>query len=258
MPRRSTKTDANPPTAKEPATERAFELMLYVAAQPTSVNLRELIEQTGYSKSTVHRLMGRLERIGVIERDSQSNQYRVGPRLLKLTQRSGNDLEPRRIALPIMEALRDKCGETVSLHALDGDQQVAIEKCDGSAEIRRVLPIGRRVPLCVGATAKAILAFLSKSRVEAILKGARDKGLDNPSSKELQAIRNAGYAISIGEITPGLTAVSTPVYDHRGEVWGGLSVSGPTFRFTRERAKSSLSSLMDAAAKISSGLGHRP
>lgn len=241
------------PTQKEPALERAVELLLCVADQPAPVSLRELVERTGYSKSTTHRLMARLERMGIVRKDPQSHLYRIGPRLLNLGRRSRVELEPRRVALPIMERLRDACGETVSLHFLDGIYQVAIEKCDSPEEIRTVRSLGWRVPLFKGATSKAILAFLPDDRAKAILEDV-GAAAGAPSPEELALVRARGYAISFGEVTVGATAMSAPVFDYRG-VWGGLSISGPTFRFTSALAQQFAPLLMQAAAHLSHELG---
>jgi DNA-binding IclR family transcriptional regulator len=235
--------------------ERAIELLLRVAATPESASLQELTEQVGYSKSTVHRLLGRLERLEVIERDPLTRRYRVGRRLREIRRSQWTELDPRAIALPYMEELRDARGETVSFHLFDGTEHVVIEKCEAPQDVRRVLAIGRRTNLSIGATAKAILAFLPANQAAAILAQTYTPEQPGASAADLQQVRAAGYALSVSERTPGIVSVSAPVFGRNGRVWGALSLSGPAFRFTAELARQSAPTLLTAAHAISRKLG---
>jgi len=259
--KKKTRTPSTP--VRTPAAERSIELLLCIAGQQGSASLQELTERMGFSKSTVHRLLGRLERIGVAERDPQSRRYRSGPRLRNAMREGWNEFDPRRLALPLMEKLRDETGETVILHLRDGLEHVVVEKCEGASQIRRVIPLGHRWPIFRGATARAILAFLSDDQAKTILASSAShpdtkRGAAPPSPAELRAVRKQGFAVSLGEITTDVTAAAAPVFDHRGTVWGGISVSGPTYRFTRADAMRTAPALKRAAAEISAAFGHAP
>ena len=229
--------------------------MLCVASRSTSSSLQELTDESGLSKGTTHRLLSRLERIGVVDRDLLTRRYVTGYRLREVMQHTWTDLDPRRIAWPHMDALRAACGETVSLHQLDGSEHVAIEACEGTSELRRVVLIGRRLPLTIGATSKALLAFMSATQVEAALRGATKEQETGRSAKDLAAICRKRYAVAVGELTDGLTAISTPIFDHRGNLWGGLAVAGPSFRFDSARIREIAPQLIQTAARVSQGLG---
>ena len=241
---------------RDPALERAIKLMLSVAARPISASLQELTDEGGLSKGTTHRLLSRLERIGVVDRDPLSRRYVVGHRLQEAMQHAWTDLDSRRIAWPHMDALRAACGETVSLHQLDGSGHVAIEACEGTSELRRVVLIGRRLPLTIGATSKVLLAFMPAAQVKAAMRGATKEQEIGRSTKDLAAIRRQRYAVAVGELTPGLTAISTPIFDHRGNIWGGLAVAGPSFRFDSARIREIAPQLIQAATRVSQGLGY--
>lgn len=242
------------------AAERSVELLLCIASRQGSASLRELTEQVGFSKSTVHRLLGRLERIGVVERDKVSQGYRGGPRLRNAVRVGWNDFDPRRIAYPLMEELRNATGETVSFHMRDGFEHVVVEVCEGLSQVRRVLSVGQRWPLFTGASARAMLASLPDEQVQSLLKGGAKlakalRHAKRPTDVELRAARKLGYAISVGEITGEITALAAPVFDSRGIVWGALTVSGPLYRFTRSHAQKYAPALLKTVAKISPSSG---
>lgn len=240
------------------AVERAMGLLFRLAEAPGGASLQELAREVGCSKSTVHRLLGTLERMAVVERNGVSRQYRLGRRLRELSRESWAQPDLRQVALPIMRELRDQTEETVTLHLADDDAHVVVEQVESPHEIRQIHPIGRRIPLLMGATAKAILAFLPNEQAERLLARTRTPGGQGPSEQELNDIRGLGYAFSVAERVAGASAISAPILDHTGQVCAALSVSGPSFRFTPARATRCAPLLVQAVRRISATLGHQP
>ena len=57
-----------------------------------------------------------------------------------------------------MERLRDQIGETVSLYVRDGFERIRIQAVQSREAVRRVAPVGVRLPLYVGASSKVLAA----------------------------------------------------------------------------------------------------
>lgn len=234
-----------------------MEILLHLAQVSSGCTLQELSQSLGYSKSTVHRLVGTLERLEIIERAPRDRRYRVGPRMRPIWTGGPSDrADPRRVAIPQMLALRETCGETVTLHALVGTTHVVVEQCESLEEIRRILPVGQPVPLLAGATAKVLLAFLPPEQAVSLAAQVRTPDQAGPSRQELRDIQTLGYAYSLSERIDGASAISAPILDGTGRVWGALSISGPSFRFTAARAARTAPALMEAASRISTALGY--
>lgn len=238
--------------------ERAIELLLQVAEHPGHLSLQNLVERAGYSKSTVHRLLARLERLKVVERHPQSRRYHVGARLRGIIRASWSEPDVRVVARPILEALRDQSTETVSLHLRDGADQVVIDMCEGIQEVRWVAMVGRRSSLLTGPTARVILAFLPPEQSEALLEQIRKPQEPGPSAKSLAETREAGFAVGTTALSGDTTAITAPVFQRGGRVWGGISIAGPAFRFGPDEARRHALELMRAATEISAALGHAP
>ena len=238
------------------AVERALELLFRLGAYRQSVSLQQLAQEVGCSKSTVHRLLGTLERLEAVERDRDSRHYRLGRRMRELSRDSWPQTDLRQVALPYMRELRDRFEETVTLHLVEGVEHVVVEQCESRQEIRRTLPLGQHTPLLRGATAKAILAFLPPEQVKWMLARTRTAEDAGPSEQELEDIRSLGYAFSVSERVPGGSAISAPVLDRTERVCAALSISGPSFRFTPARATRCAPALMLAAQRISAALGY--
>ncbi len=237
------------------AVERAVDLLFRLAAHPDGIGLQQLARETGCSKSTVHRLLGTLQRLGVAEQEPGSRLYRPGSRLGELAP-AGSESDLRRLALPIMRQLREHTEETVTLHLVEGAAHLVVEQVESEHEIRRINPIGQPVPLAAGATARAILAFLPPADAERLLAAAAAAGAEPPSLADLEAVRQRGYSLSAGERLAGGTAMSAPVFDRSGRLAAALSVSGPRFRFTLGRAQRSGPALVLAARRLSQALGY--
>lgn len=233
------------------AVERAVALLFRVAEQPGGVSLRQLAEEVGCSKSTVHRLLATLERLEVVERDAALRQYRLGPRLRALRQEAPPP-DLRALAEPLLVALRDAVGETASLHVLDGAAHVVAAQAECRHAMRLILPLGQRIPLQKGATAKAILAFLPAAQQAAL--GLSPLPNEVLSAEEREDIRGLGYAYSYAERVPGSSAIAVPLRDARGWVVGALALSGPSVRFTPARAVRSAPALLEAARQIEASL----
>lgn len=233
------------------AVERAVELMFRVAERGSSVSLQQLADEIGCSKSTVHRLLSTLERLGVVERDPALRRYRVGQRLQALRQ-AAPPVDLRALAEPHLVALRDAVGETASLHVLDGAAHVVVAQAECLHEMRLILPLGQRIPLQKGATAKAILAFAPAAQQAAL--GVPPLPNELLTAEEREDIRNLGYAFSYAERVAGSSAVAAPLRDGRGWVVGALALSGPSVRFTPARAVRSAPALLEAARQIEAAL----
>lgn len=75
--------------------------------------------------------------------------------------------------------------------------------------------------------------------------------------RQLTAIARAGYVVSIEEFEDGLNAVGAPIRDSKGEVVGALSVSGPAYRLTSQRARQIAPDVVSAANAVGRRMGHQ-
>src|SRR5205085_411578 len=122
---------------------------------------------------------------------------------------------------------------------LAGDRRVYAHQVESQQRVRQTIQIGDSAPLYLGASGKAILAFLPADRRAAIVRLAADPGVSRADGEridadtldaELAAIRQRGYATSQSERILGATSSAAPVFDHRGQVVGCISVAGVTIR----------------------------
>jgi IclR family acetate operon transcriptional repressor len=73
--------------------------------------------------------------------------------------------------------------------------------------------------------------------------------------RHLDEIRARGYALDMEEHELGIRCAAAPIFDHRGEVIGGVSVTAPSFRLTPERLEKIAPFVVQAARRITRKLG---
>lgn len=230
------------------AAERALDILLCFAKE-TELGLMEIASLTGLNKSTVYRLLATLEGKGFVKRDPRTEKYELGFRIWELAANLNQSDDPAVLFLPEMERLRDDLEETVSLYIRDGKERIRIQAVESKQAIRRVAPVGARMPLSVGASSKVLMAYADDERVQEVL---NDSDWPAKQSKEeylnqLKSIRENGYAISVEEREAGTAAVSVPIFARKGRLVAALAVSGPVSRMSMEKMRQFVPRLIQSA-----------
>jgi len=247
------------------ALEKGLLVLELVADAEGDQSLSVLAAQSGLPLSTVHRLLATLTRRGFVEQDPQTRRYRLGARTLTLAATVLQQADLTREAPPIMQEFVRETGDAVSLAALQDGRVVLLEKAQGPDAPRLFLHIGRQAPVHSTALGKALAAGLPDQDVLEIL---RRQGMARLTPRtittpqrfllHLEAIRRSGYALDDEETVVGARCLAVPVRNHRGQVVGALSTSGPTSTWSEERMAVALHALQRAAARLSERLGYRP
>jgi DNA-binding IclR family transcriptional regulator len=240
--------------------EKAALIVDMVAESPDAATLTSIAHRLGLPRSSIHRHLSELVRLGLLLRVGTST-YAPGPRLARWAQAAGEVGHIVRIAEPVMVRLRDEVGESVHLYVRQRDARVCVAAVEGSYELRHFTEVGKPLPLSVGASGKLLLAFASRQIREHELRRIAGHPLTPraPTVGELKAqlleIVATDWSTSFGEREEGLAAAAVPVRNHDGEVLAALSVSGPSARLTAERLDSLCPEIGRAGREVSRALG---
>lgn len=242
--------------------ERACDVLGVVMAQGRQpIGVKEISDEVDLGMSTVHRILAALTNKGFVRHDGDTRKYRIGPRILDFSLNYLRNLDLREVALPYLERLRSVTRETATLSMCDGNTRVYLAQLESLQEIRQTVDLGKPMPLHLGGSGKAILAFLAESERKAHLarpdlaSSVKDRGGIEALEREFAKVRERGYAFSHGERLPNAASVAAPVRGYRGQVIGCVSVSGPVWRFTAEAVPEHGGLVMQVADEISRELG---
>jgi IclR family acetate operon transcriptional repressor len=212
-------------------------------------------------RSTALRLLGTLERHGMVERDQRTARYRLGRRLPQLASVVTGEFDLRYVARPVCEQLAAAAGETATLDVLVGDVIVPIEQATASTSVVSVNWLGRRTPVHCTASGKAIAAFGPEAVRARLLALPLDRVTPHTITDraeleaQLEEARSSGFARTHEELEVGLDAIAAPVFGADGEVVAALDVSGPSHRLRNRAGLDRLT--RDGAADVSRRLGYR-
>jgi IclR family transcriptional regulator, acetate operon repressor len=191
--------------------DRAAQLLTLVLEAEEPRGLTELAGDAALPKSTASRLLGALERQGLIQQRGRRGSFEPGPVLRRYAHR-GQLVE---LAQPHLEVLSQASGETINL-AVPGP--LGVEHL-AQVESRHFLGtgqwVGRRVPYDCTAVGKVFLAFGTATIDDA-----------ERLAEEIERVRRDGCATAIDELEVGLSSLAAPV----GDGMAALSISGPTLR----------------------------
>jgi DNA-binding IclR family transcriptional regulator len=234
------------------AVDRALDILLCFT-EKTDWAMMEIAERTGLHKSTVHRMLATLEEKGFIERDKNTERYHLGLKVWELSANLSRTDDQATIWLPEMVRLRDQLGETVSIYVRDGSERIRIQAVQSNHPVRRVAPVGVRLPLYAGASSKVLVAYADNLVQESIMNShqwasAMDMELYR---SQLQDTLVKGYATSFEERETGVAAISSPIFDRAGLLAAALSVSGPASRLTLDKMEQYAPVMMEAARVMS-------
>ena len=244
--------------------ERALDaLALFAETEATSLGVTEIAQSLGLSKAVVHRILASFRAKGFVELDETTRRYSLGPKILflGLTYLDRVDiLSVARVAMSRLSALTE---ETATLSLRSGDSRVYVDQVTPNRDVKMSVSLGLPYPLHAGASSKAFLAFLSEDERNAYLGSGSLQKLTGQTQvdakklrKELDRIRELGYAQSFGERMEGAGAVAAPVFGRDGEPAGVISVCGPIERF-RDEADRAAQLLLEHTRDASARLGYR-
>jgi DNA-binding IclR family transcriptional regulator len=225
-----------------------------------ALTLAEIREATGYPASTVQRLVANMVAEQFLDREG--DRLRIGVNLAYWAAPATRGRDVLDILQPVLDALRDETGETVTLFRNEQDMRVCVAMAETAHAIRREMHVGKILALHAGSAGRVLLAWdpAALERVLAVpLETYTPATIDDPDAlREVVAeARRAGYAITSDERDEGASGVSAPVFDSSGVVFGALGISGPTTRLSAERCAELAEPLVGAAEQATRLIGGR-
>lgn len=211
----------------------------------------DIVDATGLTRSTAHRLIHALQRHGFLLHVGGLG-YALGPRLLALSTTAMRELPMRDLARPALERLARSTGESAQLYVRDGDQRICIDAVESASELRTIVDVGAALPLDRGSAGKVFLAWTPSTDRDRILVSSEHR---EPLARSIFTAQRRGWADSVGEREPGVASVSAPVFGPMDALLAAVSVSGPASRLGDLRAKRYAPAVLAAAREIEAALG---
>jgi DNA-binding IclR family transcriptional regulator len=237
---------------------KAVGLLRELAAQPrTGATVTILAKAAGMSRPTATRLLYSLERTGLVDRIGHN--YILGWELARLGRHADPYAGLVTRAQPLLQELADRFNESVTLsvpNAQDGLDLVAEAAGSHVVGIRAHGMVGQQFPLHASSSGKVLLADMPSAKAIAMLPDKLEAYTPytitdrNTLLKELDQIREQGFAVIDNELEEELMSLSRPVRDSAGTLVAILTLNSPRYRFGRARIPEALQQMQEIVDRL--------
>ena len=194
-------------------------LLLELVADHGPISLQALCQRANLNRTTAWRLLSALEEHHFVERIPDTKEYDLGFAAALLCTAPQRRFAPLiRCAQPFMEDLMQDSQETVMLSVCHFDSTSVIYQLDPPSSVHLKDYINQPTPLWGTSNGKVVLAYCSKEEQTRFLSqpltAFTPNTVVNPAllEKELQQIREDGYALVDGEWDLEENALAAPIF----------------------------------------------
>jgi DNA-binding IclR family transcriptional regulator len=238
-------------------------IVLEILARLGEAGVTEIAAELDVHKSTASRLLSSLEDRDLVEQLQDRGKYRLGVGILRLANAVSGELDVVQQGRDICERLAADVGETVNVAVRRSGYVVNVDQARGPSAVGTHNWVGELTPLHATSSGKVLLASMP-ARLRRELLGAApltrftDRTITSVDvlERQLDAVADDEWVLSVGEFEAGLNAVAAPIRDHGGVAIAALSVSGPVYRLDEARMREIGPKVASSAAAIGRRMGH--
>ena len=243
--------------------ERGLSVLRCFSAEHPSLTLSEVARLTGLTRATARRLLLTFERLGYMRNDGRL--FELTPLVLDLGYAYISSCKLPDLMQPDMEALSERCNESVSASVLDGHEIVYIARVPTKRIMTIALSLGSRLPAAITSMGRVLLADLPDDELHARLvampveKRAEHTETDPTRLLGLiRQVRSQGWALVDQELEDGVRSVAAPLRDRSGRAIAAINVSTHAGRVSLEELRGPiLQALLETVTEINVRLGKR-
>jgi DNA-binding IclR family transcriptional regulator len=249
-------------------------LLLALAHHGRPLPLKDLAAAADMSPGKAHPYLVSFIRLGLVERETEGGRYGLGPLALQMGLIGLQQYDPVRLATERIDELARATGHTVAIAVWGHRGPTLVRIAEAPSPVHVSMRHGTVMSIPDTASGRLFAAFGPHEAVQQALAnearlapaGARASrpraggrlGLGAAFDRDIAAVRTAGVACIDGVALPGVSAVSVPVFDARGQLVLSLTAIGPSATFDAAPDGAVAQQLKPAAAQLSTRLGWKP
>jgi DNA-binding IclR family transcriptional regulator len=236
------------------AVDRALRI-LAVLGGGRRMSLSEIAAAIDLAPSTVHGLVRTLLAHGMVQQESDSGRYRLGPATLRLGNIYLDTLELRSRVAIWTEGLARRTGCAVRTAVLLNDEVVVVAHEPRPDGTRQMPEVGIVIPAHASALGKALLAFGTGEIPDGPLRSMTGETVTDPKqlADQLATIRETGIATEVEEAVLGECGLAATIFDATGQSAGAIGLVVPVGRWPLDA--DAVDALRDTARTLSRELG---
>jgi DNA-binding IclR family transcriptional regulator len=231
-------------------------LRILAAGRETGLPLNEVVQATGLTRPTVHRILHVLIEEGIVERHDRTGRYAIGGQVgeLALARRARSPLLTA--ADEVMRQTSREVGDTLFLTVRTGNDTLCVDRRIGAYPIQVLsIEVGARRPLGVSSAGVAILAAMAASEARKIVTANETRFVAYHTTthavlEQIAAARRRGYNLREVGLVQGTKSISTWIKTADGQPAAAMTVSAVRTRLGPRREQEVAEILLGAAKEI--------
>ncbi|MBW0104798.1 IclR family transcriptional regulator [Pseudonocardia sp. KRD291] len=238
---------------------RTFEVLELLVGRSDGMTVTEISKGLGLPISSSHNLLQRMVAAEVVN-VTEDLRYSLGPRAVRLGIRISDGLEVRAIARRHLQDLARSTGEDIYLAVRLGHRVTYLDRVPGSRPVTVDIRLGQSLSLHATSVGKLFAAEqepLRRRLLDAPRPALTEHTLTEVPDleRELDRIREQGFAISREEAIIGVVGLAVPVRDAYGSVVAALHISALRAQITEDSQRRLIEAASATAAAMERELG---
>ncbi|KAA9022243.1 IclR family transcriptional regulator [Niallia endozanthoxylica] len=244
--------------------QNAIRIMREFSFNEPMLGVTELSNRLGLSKSAVYRILQTLCAEGVLQQNPKTRKYYLGITAFEIGCVVYHDIEVCNVAYPLLNKLMTSVRGVIQLVMYDRGSVVYLLKLPEDRETQVFNRMGKRVPAYTTASGKVLLAFQYEKERTRVCSGKLQSFTSNTITdrkeleKELEMIKENGYALSKEEYRLGIYSVAVPIFDEvTKQIIAAISITGPKEWFSFSEIQDNVKKMKFYSRLISEQLSPR-
>lgn len=251
------------------AVDRALDILNYLFNKGEEAGISKMSRELDIPKSAIHRTLITLEEKNFVYKNKKTDKYWLGIQLYAMGELVKEKVSLIDIIKPYAEDLHHKTNEVVNVSMLETElagtfKSIVVYNRSNARNILSVNPrVGSSADAHTSSEGKVLLAFNNNVKLEIARETTKlnkytENTIDNWDDlfKELEYVREKGYAVDNEERELGLYCLGAPIIDKTNNAIAAISILGPTFRMKDSNLREKIKYLKEETRKINQELKH--
>lgn len=230
------------------------------------LTVMEICDETGYSASSVMRMLYTLDKQKFIDFDKETKKYTLSTLVYQMGMVKYGTMDLVSIAKPYMKELTDACGLVTFLASTENGEVLVVDKAiPSSLSIwpRMTAQNGYTLPIYASGIGRLYLSQFPDEQIMEVLKKNKiiryteNTIMDrNLILEEVRKCRNTNICCVDGEHDEYISSICVPIFDMQERMVAGISVGGASGVIFEPQTKAKcIHLLQDASHRIGRELG---
>ena len=230
-----------------------------------SCSLKDISDLLHSNTTTCMRVLRTLAREDFITFDPETKKYSLGPYLIPLGNRAMELNDFMALAISELKSVAHLTGvTTVLIERLQDDHLIYIGSEEPPREeVKISVSIGQQFPIGAVAFGRCFLAYDDEEQWQRFIQAEIVRSTQNSAGGldaligKLKQIKAQGYAVSHGELTPGISSFAAPIFNKIGHVEVVLACLAMTTQLHSEQEHHIIEVLLEKTQELSEWNGYQ-